>query len=63
MTNPMLEIDQVTIRFGAIEAVADATFSLGDDELLALIGPNGAGKTACSTACAASTCRPPATFV
>lgn len=46
MTNPMLEIDQVTIRFGAIEAVADATFSLGDDELLALIGPNGAGKTA-----------------
>lgn len=46
MTRPMLEIDQVTIRFGAIEAVSNADFSLSEDELLALIGPNGAGKTA-----------------
>lgn len=46
MTQPMLEIDRVTIRFGSIEAVRHATLSLGEDELLALIGPNGAGKTA-----------------
>ena len=41
-----LEIQDVTIRFGSIEAVKHMSFHLGDDELVALIGPNGAGKTA-----------------
>jgi branched-chain amino acid transport system ATP-binding protein len=43
---PVLECTGLTVRFGAIMAVDDVSFSLAGDELLALVGPNGAGKTA-----------------
>jgi branched-chain amino acid transport system ATP-binding protein len=45
-TTPILEVRDVTIRFGGVSAVSDTSFSVGDDELVALVGPNGAGKTA-----------------
>jgi branched-chain amino acid transport system ATP-binding protein len=42
---PILELDSVTMRFGGITAVNDASFVLNRGEILGLIGPNGAGKT------------------
>ena len=44
---PVLEVDHLSRSFGAIKAVDDVSFSLGQGELLALIGPNGAGKSTC----------------
>jgi branched-chain amino acid transport system ATP-binding protein len=41
----LLQLDQVTIRFGGLTAVNGFDFTVGEDELVGLIGPNGAGKT------------------
>ena len=47
MTEPelMIEIKNVTKRFGGLVAVRDVSFQLYRDEVLGLIGSNGAGKT------------------
>ncbi|HWN94022.1 MAG TPA: ABC transporter ATP-binding protein [Methylomirabilota bacterium] len=45
MSNPLLQLDSVTIRFGGLTAVSECTLAVGNDELVGLIGPNGAGKT------------------
>jgi len=42
---PLLEANNVTIRFGGLTAVSDFNLSIGPNELVGLIGPNGAGKT------------------
>jgi branched-chain amino acid transport system ATP-binding protein len=42
---PLLEIEQVTIRFGGIVALDGVTFSVANGCIVGLIGPNGAGKT------------------
>jgi branched-chain amino acid transport system ATP-binding protein len=42
---PLLRIAGVTVRFGAITALADVSFEVRPREILGLIGPNGAGKT------------------
>lgn len=42
---PLLEINDVTKRFGGLVAVREVTLALGEREILGLIGPNGAGKT------------------
>jgi branched-chain amino acid transport system ATP-binding protein len=41
----MLEVQGLQKRFGGVTAVADATLTLREGELLSIIGPNGAGKT------------------
>ncbi len=41
----LLELDQVTKRYGGILAVNEATFSVEKGSITSLIGPNGAGKT------------------
>lgn len=41
----MLEISNVTVRFGGLVAVNNVSFTVGTHEILGLIGPNGAGKT------------------
>ncbi len=41
----ILEVDEITKRFGGIRAVDDASLELHEGEVLGLIGPNGAGKT------------------
>src|SRR5690242_5167444 len=41
----MLEVRTLTKRFGGLLAVADASLSVDEGEIVALIGPNGAGKT------------------
>ncbi len=58
--DPVLRVEQLTMRFGGLTAIRDLSFSAGRKEITALIGPNGAGKTRCSTASPASTSRPKA---
>ncbi len=41
----VLEVSELTKRYGGLAAVADVSFSLHEGEILGLIGPNGAGKT------------------
>ena len=41
----ILELSDVTLRFGGVTSLADLTMDVREGELLALIGPNGAGKT------------------
>ena len=41
----LLQLDQVTIRFGGLTAVNAVDFTVNGGELCGLIGPNGAGKT------------------
>ncbi len=43
--NTMLEIDNVTMRFGGVTALREVNISINEGEIFALIGPNGAGKT------------------
>lgn len=41
----LLEVNDVTKRFGGLTAVKNATFTLQKGELTGILGPNGAGKT------------------
>jgi branched-chain amino acid transport system ATP-binding protein len=43
----LLEVEQVTMRFGGLTAVNALSFQAHKGEITALIGPNGAGKTTC----------------
>ncbi|MDY6982416.1 MAG: ABC transporter ATP-binding protein, partial [Pseudomonadota bacterium] len=41
----MIEVRNLSKRYGAFTAVDDLSFSVGPGEVLGLVGPNGAGKT------------------
>ena len=41
----MLEVRNLSVRFGGLLAIDSATFEVREGEVLSLIGPNGAGKT------------------
>jgi len=41
----LLEVNNVSKRFGGLLAVSEVSFRLNQGEILGLIGPNGAGKT------------------
>jgi branched-chain amino acid transport system ATP-binding protein len=49
-TGALLEVDNVTLRFGGVVALDQVSFSLRRGEIFGLIGPNGAGKTTCFNA-------------
>ena len=42
---PTLSVENVSIRFGGVQALTDVSFSVRSGEFVGLIGPNGAGKT------------------
>ena len=44
-TVPLLQADDVTMRFGGLTAVSNVSMTVNEGEILGLIGPNGAGKT------------------
>lgn len=54
----MIEVQQVTKRYGQHTAIDRVTFSVANGEVLAFLGPNGAGKT---TTMRILTCFMPAT--
>lgn len=41
----MLSVENLSINYGAIEAVKDVSFHVEEGEVVTLIGANGAGKT------------------
>jgi len=43
--SPILEVNQVTKRFGGLVAVNEVSFDVKAREIVGLIGPNGAGKS------------------
>lgn len=41
----VLEMRNITLRFGGVEAIKDISFDIREGEIRAIIGPNGAGKS------------------
>jgi len=41
----LLEIKNITMKFGSLVANEDVSFDIHENEIVSLIGPNGAGKT------------------
>jgi branched-chain amino acid transport system ATP-binding protein len=42
---PPVEVDDVSVRFGAIKALSEVSFTVAPGSIHAIIGPNGAGKS------------------
>ncbi len=45
MSDGLLELERVSVEFGALRAVDGVSLSVRAGERRAIIGPNGAGKT------------------
>lgn len=45
MSPPLLEVEELRVRYGAVEAVHGVSFAANAGEVTALIGANGAGKS------------------
>ena len=41
----LLEVENLTKRFGGLTAVSNISFNIDEGEIVGIIGPNGAGKT------------------
>jgi branched-chain amino acid transport system ATP-binding protein len=45
MSEVMLSVDHVEVRYGAVPAIRDLTLSVNQGEIVTILGANGAGKT------------------
>ena len=45
MSDAVMSVEEVTIRFGGVTALDGVSFDVARGRLTAVIGPNGAGKT------------------
>ena len=45
--SPVVSVEQLQKRYGALQALKGISFSLEQGEIFALLGPNGAGKSTC----------------
>ncbi len=45
MSASIVEVDDVGVRFGGLQALSEVSFGMNSGEVTGLIGPNGAGKT------------------
>ena len=45
MSQILLQVDNLTMRFGGLTAIGDLSFTAPAQQVTSIIGPNGAGKT------------------
>jgi len=45
VSEPVLELERLEVRYGAVPAVRELSLQVGEAEIVGLIGPNGAGKS------------------
>jgi branched-chain amino acid transport system ATP-binding protein len=45
MTAPILQVDDLELRFGGVRALDGLSFTVQEKQLCAVVGPNGAGKS------------------
>ncbi len=45
MSQPLLEVDHLSVRFGASTVVSDVSFAIAAGEKFALVGESGSGKS------------------
>ena len=45
VNNPVLQIDKLCVSYGKVEALSNASITVGEGQIVTVIGPNGAGKT------------------
>ncbi|MEW6533839.1 MAG: ABC transporter ATP-binding protein [Thermodesulfobacteriota bacterium] len=45
VNNQLLRVDDISLRFGGVNVLANVSTSVTKGEIVAIIGPNGAGKT------------------
>jgi len=45
MSNNVLEVKNLSVAYGKVEAVSNVNLTVGEGKIVTLIGPNGAGKT------------------
>lgn len=44
-SKPLLEIKGLSVAYGKVEALSNASLTVGEGQIVTVIGPNGAGKT------------------
>ena len=44
MSKTLLNVENLTMKFGGLTAIDDLSFSANNNEITSIIGPNGAGK-------------------
>ena len=45
MTREFLEVEKISVNYGAVQALEDVSLRVGEGEIVTVIGSNGAGKT------------------